>query len=187
MKINFATLKAKLKLKKEYWTWFILIALVAIGVVIYVYREPIGKIFPQAENAAIVDLLGDEEDTDTGVKTRDTEIAENTTDTEIDMNFQETNIYTQTAVAGDGITHLARKALNSYLNEHDQNASLLTPEHKIFIEDYMQNATGNYWLTVGQKISFSTNLIEKAIDASLQLTDAQLQNIHSITSLSMVE
>ena len=35
----------------------------------------------------------------------------------------------------------------------------------------------------GEKISFSKTLIEKAIDSSLQLTDAQLDNINSLLLL----
>ncbi len=168
----------KITFKKEYWTWVFLFTLIAVGVLIYIYREPIGQVFPQAENASIIDLLDEEEITTSSedkVTKEETEIE--------DEDFVETNIFTETAQSGDGITHLARKAMNQYLNEHGQNASLLTRAHKTYIEDYLQNTIGDYGLQVGEKISFSKNLIEKAIDSALQLTDAQLNNISSLLLL----
>ncbi|MDD5221373.1 MAG: hypothetical protein PHV47_02110 [Candidatus Pacebacteria bacterium] len=169
----------KIAFKKEYWTWIFLFTLIAVGILIYIYREPIGQIFPKAENASIIDLLDEEEITTSSEE----EIAEEEKIELEDEYFTETNIFTETAQSGDGITHLARRAMNQYLNEHGQNASLLSRAHKTYVEDYLQNTIGDYGLQIGEKISFSKTLIEKAIDSALQLTNAQLDNIDSLLLL----
>lgn len=84
--------------------------------------------------------------------------------------------YEQTAGPGEGITHLARRAAKEYLDRTGQGANLTT-EHKVYIEDYIQNKTGEQWLGLGEKLSFSENLIKEAVEASLQLTNEQLENL----------
>lgn len=90
------------------------------------------------------------------------------------------NIYQEKADLGEGITHLARKALKEYLL--DKNLEL-TAEHKIFIEDYMQNQTGTRSLDLNEEIVFSRSLIEEAIGQAQQLTDLQLQNLEQYSQL----
>jgi hypothetical protein len=173
----------KITFKKEYWTWMFLFTMIAVGILIYIYREPIGQIFPEANNASVIDLLNEDEITTSS----DKKVAINN-DTNLiseDNNFVETEIFAETAQAGNGITHLARRALDKYLAEHGQNANLLTQAHKTYIEDYMQNSIGDGWLQLGQKVNFSKTLIEKAVDSAMQLNNLQLQNISSI--LNMVE
>ena len=89
--------------------------------------------------------------------------------------------YEQTAQQGEGITHLARRALKEYLQETGQGVEL-TKEHKVYIEDYIQKKTGDRWLNLGEKISFSEDLIKEAIDSSLHLTDQQLDNLKQYSS-----
>ncbi|MFA6096915.1 MAG: hypothetical protein WC788_04800 [Candidatus Paceibacterota bacterium] len=84
--------------------------------------------------------------------------------------------YTVTAVKGNGITHLARKALGEYLKETGQGSDL-TPEHKIYIEDYIQNRTGNQKVSVGQQQSFSESLITDAISSAKTLSPKSLENL----------
>lgn len=94
----------------------------------------------------------------------------------------EKKIYEETAQAGEGITHLARKALKKYLEE--KGASLnLTAEQKIYIEDYVQKKTGDRWLTLGEKITFSENLIAEAISQAQQLSSEQLENLKQYSAL----
>ncbi len=88
--------------------------------------------------------------------------------------------YTETAQAGEGITHLARRALRQYLQSTNQG---LTPEQKIYAEDYIQNHTGTQMLTIGEKITFSQNLIKDAISQAQKLTTAQLQNLKQYSQL----
>jgi len=84
--------------------------------------------------------------------------------------------YDQTAQSGDGVTHLARRAVKDYLDKTGQGADL-TAEHKVYVEDYIQKRTGEQWLGLGEKVSFSEDLIKEAVESSWQLTDEQLENL----------
>lgn len=84
--------------------------------------------------------------------------------------------YEQTAQEGDGVTHLARRAVKDYLDRTGQGTDL-TAEHKVYIEDYIQKKTGDEWLNLGEKVSFSESLIKEAVDSSQQLTAEQLDNL----------
>jgi len=88
------------------------------------------------------------------------------------------SIITKTASAGDGITHLARGALKDYLEETGKS---LTAEQKIYAEDYVQNKTGSEFLEVGQKLSFSKELLKDAVERAEALEDWQLQNLKQYT------
>lgn len=94
----------------------------------------------------------------------------------------EAKVYEETAEAGEGITHLARKALKKYLADNKTDFEL-TPEHKIYIEDYLQNKTGDRWLSLGEKITFSQELIEEAINTAQKLTSEQLENLQQYSAL----
>ena len=95
----------------------------------------------------------------------------------------ETNeAYVMTAAQGDGVTHLARRAAAEYLSQHSDQASQLTKEHKIYIEDYLKDKTGSQPLEVGQEVTFSKDLIQEAINSSLNLTEQELQVIQQFSS-----
>lgn len=101
---------------------------------------------------------------------------------ELKITFPELNkVYEETAEKGEGITHLARKALKRYLSERKVDFEI-TAEHKIYIEDYLQKKTGNHWLKIGEKVSFSEELIKEAISASQKLTPSQLENLKQFSS-----
>lgn len=84
------------------------------------------------------------------------------------------NSTTVAAVAGSGVTHLARTAINQYLTA---NNLTLGAEQMIYAEDYLQNLTGTFALNVGEELSFATNDIEAAISAAQALADWQIQNL----------
>jgi len=84
------------------------------------------------------------------------------------------------AIRGDGVTNLSRRALKDYMKENPQE---LTNEHKIYIEDYLKDDIGSKPLEVGEEISFSEDLIEQAITASLELTPDQLKNLEKYSAL----
>lgn len=86
------------------------------------------------------------------------------------------DVITETAQPGNGVTHLARRALKDYLTTYS-NAPTLTKEHKIFIEDYLKDKTGSRPLAIGEKLSFSTNLVSRAIAASQHLSPQQLKHL----------
>jgi len=89
--------------------------------------------------------------------------------------------YTEKAAKGEGVTHLARKALKRYLSL--EPASSLTKEHKIYIEDYMKDRIGSFKLKVGQEITFSSSLIKEAISSAMKLTQNQLNNLKQYSKL----
>ncbi len=84
---------------------------------------------------------------------------------------------------GAGVTHLAREALKKYLETNPELAQNLTPEHKIYIEDYLKDKTGSFPLKIDQELSFGQDLFKEAIDSSQKLSDKQLQNLHQYVLL----
>lgn len=83
------------------------------------------------------------------------------------------------AAPGDGITQLARRALSEYIKQHPDSGKKLTKEHRVYIEDYLKDQivrsrNGRKLLAIGEKISFSDNLIQDAIQNSQKLTQKQL-------------
>lgn len=91
-------------------------------------------------------------------------------------------VYEETAQQGEGITHLARKALKDYLAEKGAGLNL-TPEHKIYIEDYVKDRTGDRWLKIGETLTFSEELLVEAINQAQQLSASQLENLKQYSQL----
>lgn len=90
------------------------------------------------------------------------------------VTTQPTAEYKQAAQKGDGITHLARRIIKQRLQEQKTD---LSPEQKIYAEDYVQNRTGTRMLEVGEEITFSRLLVDEAISKAKDLTPAQLENL----------
>jgi hypothetical protein len=84
--------------------------------------------------------------------------------------------FIESAMKGEGTTHLARRALANYLEKNPD--AVLTPEHKIYIEDYLRKNVGKSGIRIGTSVEFSKDLIQNAITKSKTLTDKQLQNLH---------
>lgn len=87
--------------------------------------------------------------------------------------------YKEFARKGDGLTHLARRALTSYMEEENVQ---LSPEERIYIEDYVQKRlapekTGLRHLEIGEEVEISMDLIEEAMQSAKQLTPTQTQNL----------
>jgi hypothetical protein len=87
---------------------------------------------------------------------------------------------------GDGLTHLARQALKEYLKNKPEAANGLKAEHKIYIEDYLRKKVKNApeILQLTDKVSFSQDLIQLAIDEAKELTDNQLNNLQKYVLLA---
>lgn len=84
--------------------------------------------------------------------------------------------FIETAMAGEGSTHLARRALMNYLEKNPDSS--LSAEHKIYIEDYLRKNVGHQGgVRAGSSIEFSKDLINKAIGQSKNLNDRQLNNL----------
>jgi hypothetical protein len=84
--------------------------------------------------------------------------------------------FIETAVKGDGMTKLARRALANYLEKNPD--STLTAEHKIYIEDYLRKQVPKKRVFTGTSVEFSKSLIQNAITKSKSLNDRQLKNLH---------
>jgi len=132
------------------------------------------------EDMAIDETATSEEVTATEIESAPTEneIMQQEDRTSSTATSQETDeSFIETAGAGDGLTHLARRALANYLEKNPD--STLTPEHKIYIEDYLRkNVSANNGMKIGTSVEFSKNLIQDAIRKSKELTEKQLQNLH---------
>lgn len=90
--------------------------------------------------------------------------------------------YIETAQKGEGISHLARRALKEYLKENPQDFTL-TPEHKVYIEDYLAKKMGGRWLQLGEKMEFSQEMLNEAVQKAETLTPEQLQNLTQYSQL----
>ena len=101
---------------------------------------------------------------------------------EIEIPVSEEQKYLETAQAGEGITHLARRVLGKYLQEKPQDFKI-TPEHKIYLEDYLAKSMGDRLLNLGEKVEFSETLIREAIEKAKDLTPAQLENLTQFSQL----
>ena len=93
---------------------------------------------------------------------------------------KENNNIIEKAVKGEGVTHLARRALKDYLED---NSRQLTNEHKIYIEDYLKDQIGSRPLEIDEEITFSQDSIKEAINASLELNQDQLNNLEEYSAL----
>ncbi len=86
--------------------------------------------------------------------------------------------YIETAKTGEGVTQLARRALSGYIGQ-DPNLKGLTPEQKVFIEDYLQKKVSHAGtLKVDDKVNFTKDLMDEAIGKAKGLSEAQIRNLH---------
>lgn len=158
-----------------------IIALLILGGGIYLYSSQKSQeeiTFPTEEEmtAEIAGIL--EKETVTGQE----EVIEEIIAIEeiIPEGRKEAGSIIEKAAKGEGVTHLARRALKDYLEDYPQE---LTNEHKIYIEDYLKDEIGSQPLEIDEEIVFSENLIKEAIDASLQLTPEQLKILEKYSAL----
>ncbi len=90
--------------------------------------------------------------------------------------------FIESAKQGDGVTHLARRALTNYLEKNPDSS--LTPAHKIFIEDYLRKNIGfKGRVFVGTSIEFQKDLIEKAINEAKNLNERQIKNLQRYANM----
>lgn len=97
----------------------------------------------------------------------------------IEMDNEKAVVKAQT---GEGITHLARRALAEYLAKNNKQSEL-NNEQKIYVEDYLQNKTGTDALQLGESRDFTVALIDEAIQASKQLDEGQLKNLEKYSQV----
>ena len=91
-----------------------------------------------------------------------------------------TGDYVEQAQSGEGLTHLARRAVGTHLKE---TKSSLNSEQRIFAEDYIQKELGGGPLMLGQEVSISQDLVAEAISLAKELTPEQEHNLEQYSSL----
>ena len=168
---------AKEKLNKRNITIAAAVVLLLALVAVYIWLQRVDKL-PDFNLGAYMERLA------AGVGTvteRGAQEAEQLAQEELEINLPAGGAYEQTAQDGEGITHLARRAVKDYLDRTGQGADL-TAEHKVYIEDYLQKNTGEQWLGLGEKVSFSEDLIREAVENSRQLTQEQLANLQQYSA-----
>lgn len=91
------------------------------------------------------------------------------------------NAFVEVAQAGDGITHLARRAADRWLAENNAGYEV-TNEHRIYIEDYIKDKTGREGLKIGETRAISFDLIAEAVQRAGELNEKQLRNLSQYTA-----
>lgn len=88
--------------------------------------------------------------------------------------------YVEVAQQGDGVTHLARRAADHWLQDNQAGYDV-TAEHKIYIEDYIKDQIGRKGLQLGAEQEISYQLIADAVAAAKELNEKQLKNLSKYT------
>ncbi len=175
----------KIKLGKSYVLWILAIVLIVVWLFAYGHKEGPVDIL-QDQKASLQDTkeaLEKEIESITGEKEEPQEIRQmQETLINIIAAPSQNKIYEETAEMGEGVTSLARKAFLNYVKDQRKDINSFSPEHMVYIEDYMQNETGNQWLQLGQKVSFSEDLIRDAFGASSELGASQIDNLTQYAS-----
>lgn len=95
---------------------------------------------------------------------------------------QETDAaYIEVAARGEGVTHLARRAMLRYV-EANTPAFELTGEHKVWIEDALKDQLKKP-LGVGDNLTIEKSMIRDAVERAQTLTDAQRKQLQQFSRL----
>ncbi len=105
---------------------------------------------------------------------------------EVDQDVAEETItevsggdYIEEARVGDGLTHLARRAVDRYV---DETGNEIGAERRVYAEDYIQRSLGGGPLSIGDEVSISRDLVVEAIELSFELDDSQVENLGQYSS-----
>ena len=151
-----------------------IVGAIALGIYSYSQRTETVSI-DEIDESEISETL----DNTDATTSEDTNTAEETrkvlTEIPAEMSLETEDSFVETAVAGEGTTHLARRALANSLEKNPDSS--LTSEHKIYIEDYLRKHVGQKQVHVGTSVEFSKSLINEAISQSKTLNSHQLNNL----------
>jgi len=121
-----------------------------------------------------VDLSEYEDDLSIGATDDDRELIGLLDPGEPAPDIVQTGSIEKIAEKGDSITTLARSAVKDYLQEKGLE---LSREHKLFMEDYIQRKTGYQELEIGDKISFSKDLLQETLNEANELSEEILEEL----------
>lgn len=150
-----------------------IVAAIALGIYSYSQRA---ENLSDEDIASLLETKGDEaKDSADNAEGTDETVSKGTVVTP-ELSEEKEASFVETAEAGDGMTHLARRALTHALeNNPDWN---LSAEQKVYIEDYLQkHAGGNAALNPGSKVEFSKEMMNQAVENARGLNEAQLARI----------
>ncbi len=87
--------------------------------------------------------------------------------------------YRITAERGEGLTHIARTALNKYLSDNNIN---LSAEQKVYAEDYIQKRMqeerdGSDLVLLDEEVKVSYSYVTKSVTEAQGLTTYQINNL----------
>jgi hypothetical protein len=114
----------------------------------------------------------DQEQSDDISNTNDTvEVPE---DTEVVVVNPDTSDITVKAAQGDGVTHLAREAVDRYIT--DNSIEGIEPGHRVYMETTLKNQYYQESLEVGQEITFTGSDLSQVVKDAQNLNEHQLAN-----------
>ncbi len=130
----------------------------------------------QAEEAKKAEEAKAQAEADAAKQAEEAKKAEETISEETNVSFDET------AATGESLTILARRATQHYLEKNPTEG--LSAEHKIYIEDYLRkNIKHSARVSLGEKVSFSKDLIGHAVSMSKNLNENQLRNLQKYSAM----
>lgn len=133
------------------------------------------------EEISQIETVSEDEAPDENTVESEEEATQPEQDSQETVASQETEgSFIETAQSGEGATHLARRALANYLEKNPDSS--LTPEHKIYIEDFLRKNVQKKSIDAGTSMEFSKDLIQNAITKSKNLNEKQLQNLQKYSS-----
>ena len=83
-----------------------------------------------------------------------------------------------TATSGEGVTHLARKAVAQFATA---TGTELSAEQKLYAEDYLKDLKGSFLLEAGDELTFTATEVEEAVNEALTLEAWEIQNLSQYT------
>ncbi len=186
---DFTNIEKKPSRKKDFslsiviLVFVFIVVLVAVAMKEYTFKE----IFSETSNRIITqteDMFSlREKNSEEDVLLENTETEDNEEETKI-VSIKSKS-YKEVAEKGEGLTHLARKAVTKYMEEEGIE---LSDEERIYVEDYVQKRLSSEkseprFLELGEEVEVPRELIEDGIEMAEQLTPAQVENLHQYTLL----
>lgn len=166
------------------WARFTIVAIIVVGAFIYAKyqnRSATPSEKPASQKTSDVSLNQEAPASQTQIRVTGNPAGESQ-NAKTDAVRVEGDKIVVSARKGNGRTHIARAALAEYLRIGGSQG--LKPEHKIFIEDYLQKRLGDKnGVKAGEEFAFSQNQIQDAIDQSLKLSAGQIQNLRKYVQL----
>ncbi len=128
------------------------------------------------------------QNTVTATQEQEKEIGQATTNDEEDRTKekQAVSYYTETAQRGDGLTHIARRVILTYITSEEAE---LSAEQVVYAEDYLQKRLqeerDEEIVLLGEDVAVSYQLVENAVEMANNLTQDQISNLKQFTPITL--